>query len=60
MANNQVSDSAVEPELKFQVPALAPAQGIESVWLELRLQNDLIHRKLKTIVLFVQFACPIN
>ena len=45
---------AVETELKFRVPA----PDIKSFWL--RLQNDLVHGKLKTTVLFVQLACPTN
>ena len=52
-AGTEISDSGSR-HLYF----LAPAPT--SLWLRNRLQNDLVHWKLKTIVLFVQVACPTN
>jgi len=54
-AKSQISVSNFRhPE--FLVPVPAPAS--RSFWL--LLQNDLVHWKRKTIVLFVQLSCPTN
>ena len=45
---------------KLQDPAAPPAPGIKNFWLQLRLQNHLVHWKRKNIILFVQLLCPAN
>jgi len=56
---NQISDSGSSSRhLNFLAPALAPKS--KRFWPLLLVQNDLLHWKLKNIVLFVQFACPTN
>ena len=51
-AGTQISGSvSTSMHLKF----LAPTPTSKSFWL--RLQNDLVHQRLKTIVLFLQLTC---
>jgi len=54
VCDNMARTGAVEPELKFQ----APAPGIYIFWL--RLQNDLVHWKLKPLYYLYNSLHPIG
>jgi len=67
---SNITTRVVGLELKFQTPVpvysskhlnfMAPDTAPTSKSFRLRLQNYFVHWKLKTIVLFVQLACPTN